>query len=184
MKAHYAFLTGEAPAPEEEEIGGKRGRRGSSSLPAGGTGADDGDYVDSGNVSGGGGGGYATGQKRGPTIKPWLLKKFDQLTKKTDQKCVSLTVSSQPLRWLTHLLIPVVAHTLMCSRSCRTSEPGPSTISTSVNPSLSTTFSPRSIKGNTEASTNSRRTSRLRSTTPCSSTRSSRRSGMMPKLCS
>ncbi|GAA5839237.1 hypothetical protein JCM3766R1_003151 [Sporobolomyces carnicolor] len=81
LRANYAYLIGEAPPPEEDEPP-RRHRRGSSSVPAGGAGGggDDGDYVDSGgNASTGG-----NNQKRGPTLKPWLLKKYDQLVRKTD----------------------------------------------------------------------------------------------------
>ncbi|GAA6010421.1 hypothetical protein JCM11491_006930 [Sporobolomyces phaffii] len=86
LRANYAYLTGEAPPPEEEDLSqsARRGRRASSSVAPGGGGmggGDDGDYVDSGgNASGAGG----NGQKRGPTLKPWLLRKFDQLVRKTD----------------------------------------------------------------------------------------------------
>ncbi|GAA5914305.1 bromodomain-containing protein [Sporobolomyces salmoneus] len=90
LKANYAYLIGEAPPPEEDEPShnNRRNRRASSSVAPGGLGGggDDGDYVDSGgNASGGGGGGGGGNQKRGPTLKPWLLKKYDQLVRKTDQ---------------------------------------------------------------------------------------------------
>ncbi|GAA5936007.1 bromodomain-containing protein [Sporobolomyces koalae] len=83
LKTTYAVLTGEAPPPEEEEPpAARRGRRDSSSLPVGVNATDDADYVDDGGHGGSSGG--AGFSKRGPTLKPWLLKKFDQLVRKTD----------------------------------------------------------------------------------------------------
>jgi hypothetical protein len=98
LRANYAYLIGEAPPPEEDEppqqSNNRRNRRASSSVAPGfgaAGGGEDGDYVDSGgNLSTGGAGG---GNKRGPTLKPWLLKKFDQLVRKTDPSYVFLLLT-------------------------------------------------------------------------------------------
>ncbi|GAA5966595.1 hypothetical protein JCM3765_005668 [Sporobolomyces pararoseus] len=82
LRANYAYLIGEAPPPEEDEPlpYQRRNRRASSSVAPGAGSAADGDYVDNSGV------GTSTGsnQKRGPTLKPWLLRKFDQLTRKSE----------------------------------------------------------------------------------------------------
>ncbi|GAA6059724.1 hypothetical protein JCM10212_000252 [Sporobolomyces blumeae] len=79
LKTTYAVLTGEAPPPDEDEPSAPppvNNRRGSSvalvSNDSGHAHAEDYD-ASAGN-----------GAKRGPTLKPWLLRKFGELMRYTD----------------------------------------------------------------------------------------------------